>query len=191
MIFLVAGLGLLFARADKKAKEKDENRFGPLSPFNIGGWYLLMQNISVKYLMIILFISLGLLFIVCGLLIIPILFFFGIETDVVKLDVQKQAEAILENGITEKEVPSAVKILLELQIPQKEKARNPQIAVISLITIIFFIIFLKFPVHSSIDLRSEKNLKKRRMSWYRFVTVLLPSFIIFQIGGSIIVKYLF
>ena len=44
LIFLVAGLGFLFARADKSAKEKDEKRFGPLSPFNIGGWYLLIQN---------------------------------------------------------------------------------------------------------------------------------------------------
>jgi hypothetical protein len=66
-MFLVAGLGLLFARADKTAKEKDEKRFGPLSPYNLGGWYLLMQNKSTKYIIVIFFISLGLFFIVYGL----------------------------------------------------------------------------------------------------------------------------
>jgi hypothetical protein len=40
LIFLIAGLGFLFARADKTAKEHDEKRFGPLSPFSMGGWYL-------------------------------------------------------------------------------------------------------------------------------------------------------
>jgi hypothetical protein len=35
LIFLVAGLGFLFARTDKSEKERDEKRFGPLSPFNI------------------------------------------------------------------------------------------------------------------------------------------------------------
>ena len=67
LIFLVAGLGFLFARADKSAKEKDEKRFGPLSPFNMGGWYLLMQNKSAKYIFVIFCISLGLFFIVYSL----------------------------------------------------------------------------------------------------------------------------
>lgn len=67
LIFLVAGLGFLFARSDKSAKERDEKRFGPLSIFNMGGWYILMQNKSVKYTIIIFFILLGLFFIVYGL----------------------------------------------------------------------------------------------------------------------------
>ena len=49
LIFFITGLGFLFARADKSAKEKDEKRFGPLSAFNLGGWYLLAQNKIAKY----------------------------------------------------------------------------------------------------------------------------------------------
>ena len=67
LIFLIAGLGFLFARADKVAKEHDEKRFGPLSPFNMGGWYLLMQNRTAKSIFIIFCISLGLFFIVYSL----------------------------------------------------------------------------------------------------------------------------
>jgi hypothetical protein len=67
LILLVAGLGFLFARADKSAKEKDEKRFGPLSPFNMGGWYLVMQNKSTKYIIVIYFISAGFFLIVYGL----------------------------------------------------------------------------------------------------------------------------
>ena len=67
LIFLIAGLGFLFALSDKSAKEKDEKRFGPLTPFNMGGLYLLMHNKSTKYIIIILLISLGLFLIVFGL----------------------------------------------------------------------------------------------------------------------------
>ena len=67
LIFVIAGLGFLFARADKSAKEKDEKRFGPLSVFNLGGWYLLAQNKIAKYIFVIFCISLGLLLIVYSL----------------------------------------------------------------------------------------------------------------------------
>jgi hypothetical protein len=62
LIFLVAGLGVLLARTDKSAKEKDERRFGPLSPFNLGGWYLLVQNKIAKSIFIIFCISIGIFF---------------------------------------------------------------------------------------------------------------------------------
>jgi hypothetical protein len=68
LIFLVAGFGVLFARSDKLAKEKDEKRFGPLSPFNTGGWYLLIQNKSVKFIFIIVCISLGVFLVVYSLI---------------------------------------------------------------------------------------------------------------------------
>jgi len=66
-MFLVAGFGFLFARSDKSAREKDEKRFGPLSPVNMGGWYLLMQNRSAKYIFVIFCISVGIFFIVYSL----------------------------------------------------------------------------------------------------------------------------
>ncbi len=59
LIFLVAGVGFLFARADDYAKEKDEKRFGRLSPYNLGGWYILMQNRSVRKVFIVFCILLG------------------------------------------------------------------------------------------------------------------------------------
>ena len=62
LIFLVAGLGFLFARTDKSSKEKDEKRFGPLSPFNMGGWYSLAQNKIAKSIFIIFCISIGIFF---------------------------------------------------------------------------------------------------------------------------------
>ncbi len=63
LIFLVAGLGFLFARTDKSEKERDEKRFGPLSPLNIGGWYSLVQNKIAKSIFISFCISIGIFFI--------------------------------------------------------------------------------------------------------------------------------
>ncbi|MEE4606199.1 MAG: hypothetical protein V2J65_33325 [Desulfobacteraceae bacterium] len=63
LIFLVAGLGFLFARTDKSEKERDEKRFGPLSPFNIGGWYSLAQNKIAKSIFIAFCILIGFFFI--------------------------------------------------------------------------------------------------------------------------------
>ena len=61
LIFLAAGVGVILAQTDKSAKEKDEKRFGPLSPFNIGGWYLLVQNKIAKSIFIIFCILIGIL----------------------------------------------------------------------------------------------------------------------------------
>ena len=62
LIFLVVGLGFLFARVDKSAKEKDVKRFGPISPFNLIGWYFLAENKIAKSIFIIFCISIGLFF---------------------------------------------------------------------------------------------------------------------------------
>lgn len=67
LIFLVAGLGFLFAQTDKSAKERDEKRFGPLSPLNMGGWYSLAQNKIAKSIFIIFCISIGIFFTVYSL----------------------------------------------------------------------------------------------------------------------------
>jgi len=67
LIFLVAGLGFFFARVDKSAKEKDVKRFGPLSPFNLTGWYFLAENKYAKYIFIIFCLTLGLFFIIYSL----------------------------------------------------------------------------------------------------------------------------
>lgn len=67
IIFLIAGVGFSFAKADKSAREKDNKRFGPLSNIGIGGWYLLMQNKTTKYIFISICLVLGLVFVVYGL----------------------------------------------------------------------------------------------------------------------------
>jgi hypothetical protein len=67
LMFLLVGLGFLLARSDKSAREKDERRFGPLSAFNMGGWYLLAQNKYAKYTFVVFCLSLGLFLIVYGL----------------------------------------------------------------------------------------------------------------------------
>jgi hypothetical protein len=67
IMFLTAGVGFSLAKADKAARERDEKRFGPLSNFGIGGWYILMQNRTAKCIFCSLCILLGLIFIVYGL----------------------------------------------------------------------------------------------------------------------------
>ncbi len=68
LIFLVTGLGFLFARVDKSAKEKDVKRFGPISPLRLTGWYYLSENKSAKYIFIIFCLALGLFLIIYSLI---------------------------------------------------------------------------------------------------------------------------
>jgi NADH:ubiquinone oxidoreductase subunit 2 (subunit N) len=67
VIFVIAGIGFAIAKSDAEAKEKDEKRFGPLNIFNMGGWYLLMQNNILKYVFIAIFLITGFIFIIYGL----------------------------------------------------------------------------------------------------------------------------
>jgi len=67
IVFITAGVGFAFAKSDKTAKEKDEKRFGPLCIFNIGGWYWLIQNKTLKYIFASICLIIGSIFIICGL----------------------------------------------------------------------------------------------------------------------------
>jgi hypothetical protein len=64
LIFLVAGLGVIFARVDKSAKERDKKRFGPISPLGLTGWYYLAENKGAKYTFAIFCLALALFFII-------------------------------------------------------------------------------------------------------------------------------
>ncbi|MCP3872654.1 MAG: hypothetical protein GY699_05785 [Desulfobacteraceae bacterium] len=66
-IFLIFGVGFIFAKTDESARKKDEKRFGPLPNISMGGWYILGQNKILKYFMIAIFIMIGLIFIISGL----------------------------------------------------------------------------------------------------------------------------
>ena len=64
LIFLVAGLGFLFARVDKSAKDKDVKRFGSISFLGLTGWYYLAENKCAKYVFVFFCLALGLFFII-------------------------------------------------------------------------------------------------------------------------------
>jgi hypothetical protein len=68
LLFFITGLGFLFARVDKSAKEKDVERFGPISPLKLTGWYYLAENKCAKYVFVIICLTLGLFFIIYSLL---------------------------------------------------------------------------------------------------------------------------
>jgi hypothetical protein len=66
-IYLIFGIGLIFAKSDKSSREKDEKRFGTLPNISMGGWYFLGQHKRLNYFIIYFFILLGLIFVVAGL----------------------------------------------------------------------------------------------------------------------------
>jgi hypothetical protein len=68
LLLLITGLGFLFARIDKSAKEKDVKKFGPISPLNITGWYYIAENKCAKYVFVIICLTLGLFFSIYSLI---------------------------------------------------------------------------------------------------------------------------